>query len=205
MYKMTGYVETCAEAMTALMNAHPLATVFTSGDGLAAYHVPFEIGAPTLDSPHGVLRAHLGRPNPLLRQDGQPMLVVFNGPSGYVSPSLYEEKPLHGKVVPTYDYAVVHVHGTLKVIDDAAWMLALLNRMTNHFEGGRAMPWSIEDAPREFIDKLLGHLVGIEIPIARIEGMRKMSQNKSLGTRRAIAEDVPAIAGLVLADLHSGL
>lgn len=198
MYKMAGFEETRQDVLLERMRAHPLGTVCVSGDaGLAAYHVPFEIGAPAGDAPFGVLRGHVARANPLWTLSGQPVLVVFNGPSAYVTPALYEDKAVDGKVVPTYDYAVAHAHGVLRAIDDPAWMYAFLERLTLQHESAREKPWLIQDAPRGFVDKLMTHLVGIEIVIDRLEGMTKMSQNRSVRDRATIAEALPEIAPLV--------
>lgn len=204
MYKMAGFEEKRADALFALMRAHPLATLCVQDDaGLAAYHLPVEIVAPSEEAPFGVLRAHAARANPLCKLSGRPVLAVFNGPSAYIPPALYEDKAVHGKVVPTYDYAVAHAHGTLRAIDDAAWMYAFLERMTVQQEAARAEPWRIQDAPRDFIDKLMTHLVGVEIVIERLEGMTKMSQNRSARDRATIAEAIPAIAPLVRSALSS--
>lgn len=198
MYKMAGFEEQRQEALFERMRANPLGTICTVVEnGLAAYHVPFEICAPSEAAPNGVLRGHVARKNDLWRLAGRPVLVVFNGPSAYIPPALYEEKAVHGKVVPTYDYAVAHAHGTLRAIDDPAWMYAFLERLTLQHEAERAQPWLIQDAPRDFVDKLLTHLVGIEIVIERLEGMTKMSQNRSSRDRATIAEAIPAIAPLV--------
>jgi transcriptional regulator len=204
MYKMAGFEEKRSDALFDLMRANTLGTVcLNDAAGLAAYHVPFEICAPTAAAPFGILRGHVGRPNDLWQLAGRPALVVFNGPASYITPALYEDKAVNGKVVPTYDYAVAHAHGTLRAIDDPAWMLAFLGRLTLQHESERAEPWSIQDAPPEFIDKLLTHLVGIEIVIERLEGMTKMSQNRSVRDRATIAQAIPAIAPLVASAVRS--
>lgn len=200
MYKqLSDFEETRIEVLHALMAANPLGAVVTFADALSADHIPFEIGAPTEQAPFGVLRAHVARANPMWRLAGREVLTIFQGASGYVSPSLYEKKPVHGKVVPTWNYAVVHAHGVLRAVDDPEWVFALLDRLTGIHESARSMPWSIHDAPRGFIDKLMAAIVGIEIPIARIQGKWKMSQNQSAADRAAIAADVPAIAGFISA------
>lgn len=200
MYKQRSeFDETRIEVLQALMAANPLGAVVSFADVLAADHIPFEIGAPTEEAPLGVLRAHVARANPMWRLAGREVLTIFQGASGYISPELYEDKPIHGKVVPTWNYAVVHAHGELRTIEDPAWVFALLDRLSNAHESNRAMPWSIHDAPRDFIDKIMTFIVGIEIPIARIQGKWKMSQNHSARDRAAIAADVPALAGLMRA------
>ena len=196
MYALSDFDETRLPVLHDLVRQYPLGALVTNGAGLSADHLPFEI---TLEggTPFGVLRAHVGRANPLWQRNGEEVLALFQGPSAYISPSLYEEKAQHGKVVPTWDYAVVHAHGTLRAVDDPQWMFALLERLSARHEGARAMPWSIHDAPRGFIDKLVGALVGIEIPIARIQGKWKMSQNRSAVDQATIRAQVPQIASMM--------
>lgn len=189
MYSPSHFDETRPALLQELIARHPLGTLITHGaDGLSADHLPFELCAPNPDAPLGVLRAHVARANPLWRRSGA-TLVVFQGPSAYVSPALYEDKPISGKVVPTWNYMAVHAHGPLRAIDDPVWLLALLERLTQQHEATRAAPWSVHDAPREFIDKLLGAIVGIEIPLQRMQGKWKVSQNRSLHDRHAVARD----------------
>jgi transcriptional regulator len=195
MYTPGHFNETRLDILHGLIAQHPLGTLVTQGaDGLSADHIPFEIAPASADAPFGVLRAHVARANPLWRQTGD-ALVVFQGPSGYISPSLYEDKPLTGKVVPTWNYAVVHAHGALRAVEDPQWILALLERLTAQHEALSSAPWSVADAPPEFIDKLLGAIVGIEIPLRRLDGKWKMSQNRSAHDRRTIA----AFTGLATA------
>ena len=203
MYTPSHFNETRLEVLHALLARHPLGTLVTHGAaGLCADHLPFEI-APACDgAPFGVLRAHVARANPLWRHSGDAM-VVFQGASAYVSPSLYEDKPVHGKVVPTWNYAVVHAHGPLRAIEDPAWVLALLERLTSAHEAPRATPWFVHDAPRDFLDKLLGAIVGIEIPVQRMEGKWKVSQNRSQADQSAIKADTGL--GLDLATGAAGL
>jgi transcriptional regulator len=204
MYSPSHFEETRLATLHALIAAHPLGTVVRHGAaGLEADHIPFEIGAPTTDAPHGTLRAHVARANPLWRQAGAAALVVFQGPSAYVSPSLYEEKPASGKVVPTWNYAVVHAHGVLRAIEDPAWILALLGRLTASHEAARAAPWAVGDAPAQYIDTLVKAIVGIEIPLGRLEGKWKMSQNRSSADQAAVAADCPALAPLMGQRLRS--
>ena len=198
MYAPSHFEETRLETLHALIAAHPLGTVVTHGDaGLAADHIPFEIGAPTAEAPYGTLRAHVARANPLWRQAGAEVLAVFQGPSAYVSPSLYAEKPVSGKVVPTYNYAVVHAHGVLRAIDDPAWILALLERLTAHHEAPRAAPWAVRDAPPAYIETMLKAIVGIEIPLGRLQGKWKLSQNRPPADQAAVAADCASLAALM--------
>lgn len=189
MYVPSHFNESRPEVMHALIAAHPLGTLVTHDvDGLGADHIPFEVVPGETGAPYGVLRAHVARANPLWKKKGH-VMVVFQGASAYVSPSLYEEKSVSGKVVPTWNYAVVHAHGPLRAIEDPVWLLALLERLSGKHEAARPLPWRIEDAPVEFIDKLLGAIVGIEIPVQRMQGKWKMSQNRSENDQRAIAKD----------------
>jgi transcriptional regulator len=122
--------------------------------------------------------------------DGAPVLVVFQGPQGYISPNWYPSKHETGREVPTWNYTVVHVHGRLRVVDDAAWVRAQLEALTDHHESGQPQPWKISDAPEDHVEKLLGAIVGIEIAIERIEGKFKLSQNHPARNREGV------IAGL---------
>jgi transcriptional regulator len=196
MYAPSHFDETRTDKLHGLVAQHPLGTVITHGaGGLDACHIPFELAVPEPGAPFGVLRAHVARANPLWRHQGD-TLVVFQGPSAYVSPELYEEKKVTGKVVPTWNYMAVHAHGPLRAIEDPAWILAVLARLTATHEAPRAAPWAVKDAPAEFIDKLLHAIVGIEIPVQRMQGTWKMSQNRSARDRQAVAADT-GLAGMV--------
>lgn len=175
MYIPAKYREERTGVLHGLIASHPLGLVVTHGaDGLSADHIPFEVSAPADDAPFGILRAHVARANPLWRRDGAEVMAVFQGDSRYVSPSEFEEKALTGKVVPTWDYAVVHVHGRLRAMDDPAWLAALLARLTGRHEAGQGAPWAVSDAPPDYIAKLMAAIVGIEIRIDRMEGKWKV-------------------------------
>ncbi len=196
MYAPKHFEETRIDVMHALIEEHALGTLVTMGpDGLGADHIPFEIAPPTPEAPFGTLRGHVARANKVWQQDGQDAMVVFQGASAYITPGWYEEKRASGKVVPTYNYAVVHAHGSLRTIEDPAWLLGLLGRLTTKYEGARAMPWKVEDAPREYIETLLKAIVGIEIPVQRMQGKWKVSQNRPLQDRLNIAEGLAAQSG----------
>lgn len=198
MYAPSLHDITRSDLLLGLIASHPLGTVVTHAGGeLCADHIPFEVAPPTDQAPHGILRAHVARANPLWRCGGSTVLTIFQGPSAYISPSLYEEKAVSGKVVPTYNYAVVHAHGVLRAIEDPAWLLALLGRLTAQHESSMAAPWAVGDAPRDYLDKLMAQIVGIEIPIGRIQGKWKVSQNKPARDQQNIAAQVPGMAGLM--------
>ncbi|MES2129859.1 MAG: FMN-binding negative transcriptional regulator [Pseudomonadota bacterium] len=200
MYAPKHFDEARTDVLHGLVHDHPLGTLVLHGaDGLCADLLPFEIAGPTPEAPFGTLRAHVARANPLWQRTGSEVLAIFQGPSAYISPALYEDKPVHGKVVPTWNYAVVQAHGTLRAIEDPAWILAFLTGLTARHESTRAAPWAVGDAPAGYIDKLLGAIVGIEIALTRIEGKWKMSQNRSAADRATIEAEVPAIAGTMAA------
>ena len=191
MYTPKSYREERLEVLHALMAAHPLGALVRMGeDGLCADHLPFEIAPPTPDAPFGILRAHVARANPLWRTDGVDTMVIFQGPQAYITPAWYAEKELSGEEVPTFDYAVVHAHGKLKVIDEPAWLLDFLTRLTNRHEADQPQPWQVGDAPPAYIDKLLKAIAGIEIPLARLEGKWKMEQKNILQDRTRVAREL---------------
>lgn len=191
MYTPKSYREERLEVLHALMAAHPLGALVRMGeDGLCADHLPFEIAPPTPDAPFGTLRAHVARANPLWRTDGVDTMVIFQGPQAYITPAWYAEKELSGEEVPTFDYAVVHAHGKLKVIEEPAWLLDFLTRLTNRHEADQPQPWQVGDAPPAFIDKLLKAIVGIEIPLARLEGKWKMEQKNSAQDQARVAREL---------------
>ena len=165
--------------MQELMRERPLATVVTmSSLGLNANHIPLHLS--TEPAPFGTLRGHVARANPMWRdlQTGFEALVIFHGPDAYISPSWYATKQESGKVVPTWNYAVVHAYGTLQVIDDASWVRNQLEALTAHNERRFTEPWAVSDAPRDFTEKLIAAVIGIEIVISSLSGKWKVSQNQ---------------------------
>jgi len=194
MYCAAHFEESRPEVLRGLMRLHPLGTLVTmSPGGLRADHVPciLEDGGP-----HGVLRAHVARANPLWRDTlaDQDSLVVFQGPNTYITPSWYATKHETGKVVPTWNYMVVHAYGRLRVIDDAPWVHALVTRLTDRFESARDTPWKVSDAPADFVGQQLRAIVGIEIPIDRIEGKWKVSQNRVAADREGVTRGLREVA-----------
>lgn len=172
MYIPASTAETRPAVLHALIAEHPLGAIVTHGAaGLDADHIPFEI-APG-DGSLGVLRAHVARANPLWRSDGEPVMVVFRGESGYVPPAAKMRHPGDTRVVPTWNYGVVHAHGRLRTVDDPAWIMALLRRQSALHEATQARPWSPDDAPADYIERLLKAIVGIEIVIERLDGKIK--------------------------------
>lgn len=189
----------------ALIRSHSLGLLITAGPGgLQANYIPFLVAAE--DSERGTLRAHLARANPQLEELAAvaECLVVFQGPQLYISPSLYATKRETGKVVPTWNYITVHAWGRPRVIDDAGWLRRQVDDLTNHNEASRADPWLVSDAPEPFVAAQLKGIVGLEIPIARIEGKWKVSQNRPAADQAGVidglrgrSESADAMAALV--------
>ena len=174
-------------ALQALMREHPLASLVTlAPDGATADHIPLEYDASAGE--HGTLFGHVARANPLWRSAaGTPVLAIFNGPQAYVSPSWYAAKAATHKVVPTWNYAVVHAHGVLQAVDDAPWVRDFVSRLTRHQEAGLHAPWAVSDAPEDFVQQMLRAIVGIKIPLTRLVGKWKVSQNRSEADRAGVA------------------
>lgn len=179
-------------ALHALMREHPLAALVSLGDrGLTADHLPLEFDATAGE--HGTLFGHVARANPLWRvAAGAPVLAVFGGPQAYVSPSWYPSKAATHKVVPTWNYTVVHAHGVLEVVEDAPWLRALVGRLTDHHEAARPTPWAVDDAPTDYVQQMLRAIVGIRIPVTRLVGKWKVSQNRSETDRLGVADGLGA-------------
>ncbi len=188
MYQPPHFREDRLAVQHALIRAHSLGLLVTAGPGgLQANHIPFLVEAD--GSERGTLRAHLARANPQSSELAAvaECLVVFQGPQQYISPSLYPTKREHGKVVPTWNYITVHAWGRPRVIDDAVWLRRQVEDLTLHKEGSRAAPWHVSDAPEPFVAAQLQGIIGIEIPIARIEGKWKVSQNRPAVDQSGVA------------------
>ena len=127
----------------------------------------------------GALQGHVARNNAQWQDGGAPALVIVRGPDAYVTPNWYESTRSHGRVVPTWNYQLVHVHGRLAVHDSPSWTGDLVRRMTARYEAGFEPPWSVEDAPPEFVEGQLRAIVGVEVAIERIEAKSKLSQNRT--------------------------
>lgn len=199
MYIPEHFEETNVGVLHNLIREHPLGALVTvTSQGLDANHIPFLIHAEPV--PYGTLHGHVARANPLWREhaheqpsENSPVpavnaLVIFQGPQVFVSPSWYPTKQETGKVVPTWNYVVVHAHGRLRVIDDPVWVRSHLEELTSRHEGRRAVPWKVTDAPADYIDKMAGAVVGIEIPIARLVGKWKVSQNRPARDRDGVVQ-----------------
>lgn len=187
MYLPKHFEETRVEVLHGLVRAHPLGALVTLGaGGLEANHIPFEIDPDP--APFGTLRGHVARANPVWRElsRGTDALAIFQGAATYVSPSWYPTKQEGGKVVPTWNYAVVHAYGPLRAVDDPAWLRAFVERLTSRHESGRTAPWHVTDAPADYVDKMVTAIVGIELPVTRLLGKWKTSQNRPARDRAGV-------------------
>lgn len=205
MYLPQHFEESRVDVLHGLIHAHPLGALVTlTSRGLDANHIPFEVDPEP--APFGTLRGHVARANPVWRDVSRDVeaLVIFQGPGTYISPAWYPTKQETVKVVPTWNYAVVHVHGTPRFIDDRAWLRAFVETLTNRHEAPRRDPWHVTDAPADYIDKQLGAIIGLEIPIVRLVGKWKMSQNRPAQDRDGVVEGLRqegGQAGAAIADL----
>lgn len=205
MYLPKHFEETRVAVLHELIREHPLGALVTlTGNGLDANHLPFEVDPEP--APFGTLRGHVARANPVWRDGSATVdaLVIFQGPGIYVSPSWYPTKEETGQVVPTWNYAVVHAHGPLKVIDDRAWLRAFVTKLTDRHEAGKPVPWKVTDAPAQYIDRQLGAIIGLELPIARLVGKWKVSQNRPAQDREGVVEGLSREgipSGMAMADL----
>ncbi|HEX4597767.1 MAG TPA: FMN-binding negative transcriptional regulator [Burkholderiaceae bacterium] len=196
MYIPAHFDETRLEVLHGLIRAQPFATVATlSSDGINANHIRLHLDAD--QGPLGTLRGHVARANPMWsdRVADTDALAIFQGPHTYISPTFYPTKREHGKVVPTWNYAVVHARGPLRVIDDPAWLRTQLEALVTRHEAASPAPWSIADAPPDFIDRMLQSIVGFEIVISKLSGKWKMSQNQPAANRAGVVEGLRQRAG----------
>jgi transcriptional regulator len=174
----------------ALMRARPFAVLVSDGPaGLYASHLPTVLKG---EGPYGVIECHLARPNPHWRDlaDGNEARMIFQGPEGYITPNWYPSKGQTGKVVPTWNFAVVHAYGRPEVMTEKDWLLRHVTDLTTHPEKNETKPWAPSDAPSTYIDVMLRGIVGFRFPITRLEGKWKMSQN------REIQDQVGVVNGL---------
>jgi transcriptional regulator len=180
--------------MHALMRARPLAALVSTGAaGLYATHLPTVLKN---DGPHGVIECHLARANPHWKDlaEGNEALMIFQGPEGYITPNWYPSKALHGKVVPTWNYAVVHAYGRPEVMKDKDWLRRHVGELTAQQETSEAQPWALSDAPDSYIEVMLRGIVGFRFAITRLEGKWKMSQNREAEDRKGVVAGLRARA-----------
>jgi len=189
MYIPAHFEQPDIEAMHGLIRTRPLATLVTlDSDGINANHIPLHFSEGP--EPFGILRGHVARSNPIWRapEPDTDVLAIFHGPDAYISPSWYATKQEAGKVVPTWNYTVVHAYGSLRIINDASWIRTQLEALTAHNEAAFSEPWAVSDAPAEFTEKLIEAIVGIEIVITRLTGKWKVSQNQPEKNQRSVIQ-----------------
>ncbi len=208
MYNPAHFREERVEVLQQLIGEHRLATLVTLGaDGLIANHVPLILDPSP--APLGTLRGHLSRANPQWR-DSLPdvaALAIFHGPQAYITPSWYPSRMETGRVVPTWNYVVVHAHGPLRTFEDPLILEQHLRTLTNLQEAALPQPWSVDDVPVEFFHGQMTGIIGIEIQITRLEGKWKVSQNRLAQDRAGVVQGLQAdgcpahleMAGLVAA------
>lgn len=189
MYTPPAFKEDDPQVLQAILRRRPLATLVSqSAAGLAATHLPL-----LFRPEERLLLGHLSRANEQWHAlEGAPALAIFLGAEGYVSPDWYPSKREHGKVVPTWNYEAVHVYGRVELLQDPGELLALVEALTESQEAGRGRPWAVSDAPEAFVAAQLKGIVGLRLRIERIEGKRKLSQNRPAADRRGVVEGLRA-------------
>jgi transcriptional regulator len=189
MYQPPHFREERLDVLHDLIRTHNFGAMVTTGaDGFVANHFPFVLD--TSKGPFGTLRAHMAKANTQWRDlDGEhDALVIFQGAYTYITPSWYATKAETGKVVPTWNYALVHVHGRPRAIHDPEWLIRHVSELTDQHEAERAEPWTLQDAPADFVAGLLKGIVGLELEISRIEGKWKASQNRPETDRAGVVQ-----------------
>lgn len=187
MYVPDHFRESRVDVIQAFIDKHPLATlVANTADGLTANHIPLQSSLNSDGT--GLLRGHIARANSLWRQleSDSPVLVIFAGADTYVSPNWYPSKREQGKAVPTWNYATIHLKGTIRFIDDAAWLRDFVGTLTDIHEQPRTHPWHVSDAPADYIEGMLRAIVGFEIKVSSTVGKFKGSQNRSAADRAGV-------------------
>ncbi len=196
MYIPPAFATDDPELIREMIARAPLALLVTQGsDGFAATHLPLFLSADGK-----TLRGHVARGNAQQTHEGE-ALVIFGGPSAYVSPSWYASKAEHGKVVPTYDYEAVHVYGRVRFTSDVDWLRETVSTLTNRFEADRAEPWAVADAPADYIAGALTRITGVEVTVERVEAVRKLSQNRGTADREGVIAGLEADGETVVSGL----
>jgi transcriptional regulator len=181
MYTPKHFEEPDITVLHALIRSHPLGTWVTQAEGrMVVNHIPFLVDSTR--GAYGTLIVHVARANPIWRSFNSETasVVIFQGPQTYITPSWYPTKHAHGKAVPTWNYAVVHAHGAPCATEDRDWLLKHVSELSDLHESERAVPWSVTDAPADYVEAQLKAIVGVQIPISTLVGKWKTSQNRSL-------------------------
>ena len=181
------FKESDLDVLHSLIRAHPLGTWITSkNDVLDVNHIPFLLDS--TQGEYGVLKGHVARVNPVWKRlpTAKESIVTFQGANSYISPSWYPSKKEHGKVVPTWNYIVLHAHGIPRAVNDRDWLYQQLDILSNQQEFAHDLAWRVSDAPSDFTDNMIKKIVGIEIPISNIFGKWKSSQNKNTADKEGV-------------------
>ena len=202
MYIPAHFAETRPERLHRVIQTHPLGMLVTHGEGgLDANHLPFEFDPEVGE--HGLLSAHVARANPVWQRcpSGTPVMVVFRGAEAYISPNWYPSKQETHRQVPTWNYEVVHAHGILTVHDDKRFVRRIVARLTKRHEATEPKPWKMGESTPEFINSMLGNIVGIEVAVTSLVGKFKLSQNREARDVAGAAEALHSRGQVELADL----
>jgi transcriptional regulator len=193
MYLPKHFEQQDLESLTTLLKAYPLGALVTQQDGaVEANHIPFVLEGDLAVG--GKLIGHVAKGNPVWKSDAthQESLVIFQGPEAYISPNWYPSKQVHHQVVPTYNYAVVHVYGTLSITHDEAIKRQIVTDLTQVMEQTRQSTWQVSDAPSDYLEKMLAAIVGIELTITRVQAKWKVSQNRDVADRGGVEQGLRA-------------
>jgi len=202
MYIPAHFAETRPEALHRIMREHPLGMLVThTSAGLDADHIPFELDVSA--GTQGALIAHVARANTLWQRcpTGTPVMVVFRGEQAYISPNWYPSKHESHRQVPTWNYEVVHAHGTLTVHDDERFVRRVVAQLTRRHEATEPKPWKMGDSAPEYIDTMLRNIVGLEVTLMSLVGKVKLSQNRELRDRRGAADTLDSRGHTALAQV----
>lgn len=193
MYLPSAFRQDDLAELHAQLQANPFALLTSAGAaGVQASHLPLLLEPG--EGEFGTLYGHFARANPHWRdlQGGAEALAVFSGPDAYISPGWYPAKAEHGKVVPTWNYIVVHARGPVELIEEPERLLQIVSRLSDQHESGRERPWAVSDAPREYLDAMLRAIVGFALPIRRLEGKWKLGQNRSAADQAGVRDGLAA-------------
>jgi transcriptional regulator len=202
MYTPKHFFESRLPVLHEMIRAQPFATLVANADrGPSVVHVPLLLDDSRGE--YGVLQGHVARANSIWKElRSEPLvLALFQGPHHYISPNWYPAKLEHGKVVPTWNYVVVHARGTIKWIEEPKWLLNFLEKLTNSQEDGRDRPWRVGDAPADYIERMLRAIVGLEIDVSEIGGTWKLSQNRSTDDQAGVVAGLAAESGEMAAEM----
>ena len=203
MYLPSQFAEPRIEELHRIVRENSLGMmVRNTGTGMEADHLPFLLDTKQADQGgHGILIAHVARNNPVWREieDGAPILVVFRGVQGYISPNWYPGKQETHRFVPTWNYEVVHAHGTIHIHDDEKFVRGVVARLTRQHEADQAVPWKMGDAPADYLATQLGNIVGLEIRLTRLEGKRKLNQHHKTPDRDGAIRGLESVGNTGLA------